>query len=127
MQQAASDQVFETFSHLGHKKSLPAMRAAASTGNSARVDELAEVFVRDVKKLLEVSKVARNLSASEPIALTAEKVEENIETLCPHVSYACFKLRASHVPNALKNNRQSAEMPHYLLFLMRSAHEKRDI
>lgn len=92
MQQAASDQVFETFSHLGHKKSLPAMRAAASTGNSARVDELAEVFVRDVKKLLEVSKVARNLSASEPIALTAEKVEENIETLCPHVSKLFYSL-----------------------------------
>ena len=59
---------------------------AASTGNSTRVDELAELFVRDVKKLLEVSKVARNLSASEPIAITAEKVEENIQTLCPHVS-----------------------------------------
>ena len=86
IQQAASDQVFETFSHLGHKKSLPALRAAASTGNIARVDELAEVFVRDVKKLLEVSKVARNLSGSEPIAITAEKVEENIQTLCPHVS-----------------------------------------
>lgn len=62
------------------------MRAAASTGNIARVNELAEIFVMDVKKLQEVSKVARNLSASEPIAITAEKVEENIQTLCPHVS-----------------------------------------
>ena len=77
--------MFETFSHLGHKKSLPAMRAAASTGNIGRVDELAETFVQDVRKLQEVSKVARNLSTSEPMAITAEKVEENIQTLCPHV------------------------------------------
>lgn len=82
----ASDQVFETFSHLGHKKSLPALRAAASTGNSARVDELAEVFLRDVKKLLEVSKMTRALCSSEAIAITAEKVGENIQTFCPHVS-----------------------------------------
>lgn len=66
------------------------MRAAASTGNIARVDELAEIFVKDVKKLQEVSKVARNLSASEPIAITAERVEENIQTLCPHVSCRLF-------------------------------------
>lgn len=104
VQQAASDQVFETFSHLGHKKSLPAMRAAASTGNSARVDELAEVFVRDVKKLLEVSKVARNLSASEPIALTAEKVEENIETLCPHVIEAARTLAHHPVSKIAQEN-----------------------
>lgn len=79
---------------------MPALRAAASTGNSARVDELAEVFVRDVKKLLEVSKVARNLSASEPIAITAEKVEENIQTLCPHVrcldSFILQRLRCGY-------------------------------
>lgn len=59
------------------------------------MDELAEIFVRDVKKLLEVSKVARNLSASEPIAITAEKVEENIQTLCPHVRCLDFYLTAS--------------------------------
>ena len=33
---------------------------------------------------------------------------------------ACFKRRASHVPNTL-------ETTDYQLFLMRSAHEKRDV
>lgn len=104
VQQAASDQVFETFSHLGHKKSLPAMRAAASTGNIARVNELAEIFVMDVKKLQEVSKVARNLSASEPIAITAEKVEENIQTLCPHVIEAARTLAMHPVSKIAQEN-----------------------
>ena len=36
---------------------------------------------------------------------------------------ACFKRRAFRVPNVLKSD----EMPHYLLFLMRSAHEKHDV
>jgi hypothetical protein len=35
-----------------------------------------------------------------------------------------IKRRASHVPNALKT---IAAMPHYLFYLMRSAHEERDL
>ena len=52
--QVAVDQVFETFSHLGHKKSLPALRAAAASGVESKVDELAEVFTQDIKRLEEV-------------------------------------------------------------------------
>ena len=53
--QVATDQVFETFSHLGHKKSLPALRNAAASGSSAQLESLANVFTQDAKRLQEVS------------------------------------------------------------------------
>jgi hypothetical protein len=43
------------------------------------------------------------------------------------VPKACFKRRASHVPNALETIDNEAVSADYLLFLMRSAHEKRDV
>jgi hypothetical protein len=49
------DQVFETFSHQGHKKSLPALRNAAAIGDLANVDQAANVFIQDGKRLEEVS------------------------------------------------------------------------
>lgn len=54
--QVATDQVFETFSHLGHKKSLPALRNAAASGSSGQLESLANVFMQDAKRLQEVSK-----------------------------------------------------------------------
>lgn len=54
--QVATDQVFETFSHLGHKKSLPALRNAAASGSSAQLESLANVFTQDAKRLQEVRK-----------------------------------------------------------------------
>jgi len=53
--QVATDQVFETFSHLGHKKSLPALRNAAASGSSGQLESLANVFMQDAKRLQEVS------------------------------------------------------------------------
>jgi len=53
--QVATDQVFETFSHLGHKKSLPALRNAAASGSSGQLESLANVFTQDAKRLQEVS------------------------------------------------------------------------
>lgn len=53
--QVATDQVFETFSHLGHKKSLPALRNAAASGSSSQLESLANVFTQDAKRLQEVS------------------------------------------------------------------------
>lgn len=53
--QVATDQVFETFSHLGHKKSLPALRNAAASGSSGQLENLANVFMQDAKRLQEVS------------------------------------------------------------------------
>lgn len=53
--QVATDQVFETFSHLGHKKSLPALRNAAVSGSSGQLESLANVFTQDAKRLQEVS------------------------------------------------------------------------
>ena len=50
----ATDQVFETFSHLGHKKSLPALRNAAASGDAGQVENLASVFSQDAKRLEEV-------------------------------------------------------------------------
>ena len=34
----------------------------------------------------QVSRVTRNMASNKPVAITAEKVEENINTLCPQVS-----------------------------------------
>ena len=53
--QVATDQVFETFSHLGHKKSLPALRNSAASGSSSQLESLANVFTQDAKRLQEVS------------------------------------------------------------------------
>ena len=36
--------------------------------------------------IYQVSKVTRNMATNKPIAITAKKVEENIDTLCPQVS-----------------------------------------
>ena len=55
--QVATDQVFETFSHLGHKKSLPALRNAAASGSSGQLESLANVFTQDAKRLQEVSEL----------------------------------------------------------------------
>ena len=33
----------------------------------------------------QVSRVTRNMASNKPIAITAKKVEENIDTLCPQV------------------------------------------
>ena len=55
--QVATDQVFETFSHLGHKKSLPALRNAAASGSSSQLESLANVFTQDAKRLQEVSEL----------------------------------------------------------------------
>ena len=35
--------------------------------------------------IYQVSKVTRNMATNKPIAITAKKVEENIDTLCPQV------------------------------------------
>ena len=35
--------------------------------------------------IYQVSKVTRNMATNRPIAITAKKVEENIDTLCPQV------------------------------------------
>ena len=59
--QVATDQVFETFSHLGHKKSLPALRNAAASGSSGQLESLANVFTQDAKRLQEVSELNTNL------------------------------------------------------------------
>lgn len=53
--QVATDQVFETFSHLGHKKSLPALRNAAASGNTSQLENLANAFSQDAKRLQEVN------------------------------------------------------------------------
>ena len=34
---------------------------------------------------LQVSRVTRNMASNKPVAITAKKVEENINTLCPQV------------------------------------------
>ena len=41
---------------------------------------------------LQVSRVTRNMASNKPVAITAKKVEENINTLCPQVCGFCFKL-----------------------------------
>lgn len=46
--------MFETFSHLGHKKSLPALRNAAASGGTSQLENLANVFTQDAKRLQEV-------------------------------------------------------------------------
>ena len=33
----------------------------------------------------QVSRVTRNMASNKPVAITAKKVEENINTLCPQV------------------------------------------
>ena len=35
--------------------------------------------------IYQVSTVTRNMATNKPIAITAKKVEENIDTLCPQV------------------------------------------
>ena len=35
--------------------------------------------------IYQVSKVTRSMATNKPIAITAKKVEENIDTLCPQV------------------------------------------
>ena len=57
--QVATDQVFETFSHLGHKKSLPALRNAAASGNTSQLENLANAFSQDAKRLQEVNITAK--------------------------------------------------------------------
>ena len=42
--------------------------------------------------------------------------------------WACFKRRASHVPNELETiDNEAFQLINYLLFLMRSAHKKRNV
>ncbi|XP_058967911.2 alpha-catulin-like [Pocillopora verrucosa] len=102
--QVATDQVFETFSHLGHKKSLPALRNAAASGSSAQLESLANVFTQDAKRLQEVSRVTRNMASNKPMAITAKKVEENIDTLCPQVIHAARTLAAHPVSKIAQEN-----------------------
>lgn len=102
--QVATDQVFETFSHLGHKKSLPALRNAAASGGTSQLENLANVFTQDAKRLQEVSKVTRNMATNKPIAITAKKVEENIDTLCPQVIHAARTLAAHPVSEIAQEN-----------------------
>lgn len=102
--QVATDQVFETFSHLGHKKSLPALRNAAASGSSGQLESLANVFMQDAKRLQEVSRVTRNMASNKPVAITAEKVEENINTLCPQVIHAARTLAAHPVSKIAQEN-----------------------
>lgn len=66
--QVATDQVFETFSHLGHKKSLPALRNAAASGSSSQLESLANVFTQDAKRLQEVSEL--HTSLLKPLLMT---------------------------------------------------------
>ena len=49
------DQVFETFSHQGHKKSLPALRHSAAIGDQAHIEQAANAFLQDGKRLEEVT------------------------------------------------------------------------
>lgn len=102
--QVATDQVFETFSHLGHKKSLPALRNAAASGSSSQLESLANVFTQDAKRLQEVSRVTRNMASNKPVAITAKKVEENIHTLCPQVIHAARTLAAHPVSKIAQEN-----------------------
>ena len=47
--------MFETFSHLGHKKSLPALRNAAASGGTSQLENLANVLItQDAKRLQEL-------------------------------------------------------------------------
>lgn len=102
--QVATDQVFETFSHLGHKKSLPALRNAAASGNTSQLENLANAFSQDAKRLQEVSRVTRNMASNRPVAITAKKVEENIDTLCPQVIHAARTLAAHPVSKIAQEN-----------------------
>lgn len=102
--QVATDQVFEAFSHLGHKKSLPALRSAAASGSMGQMESLANVFSQDAKRLQEVSRVTRNMASNRPIAITAKKVEENIDTLCPQVIHAARTLASHPVSKIAQEN-----------------------
>ncbi|EDO37433.1 predicted protein, partial [Nematostella vectensis] len=102
--QVATDQVFEVFSHQGHKKSLPSLRSAAAVGDLAQAEHAATVFQQDAKRLEDVSKVARSMSVNEAIAITARNVEENIKSLCPQVIDAARTLSAHPVSKIAQEN-----------------------
>ncbi|XP_031559383.1 alpha-catulin-like [Actinia tenebrosa] len=104
VRQVAMDQVFETFSHQGHKKSLPALRNAAAIGDTTNVEQAATAFMQDAKRLEEVSQVTRNISSNEAVSITARNIEENIKTLCQQVIAAAKTLSAHPVSKIAQEN-----------------------
>ena len=82
--QVATDQVFETFSHLGHKKSLPALRNAAASGSSGQLESLANVFTQDAKRLQEVSEQwSHNLDLNNYMYISCQGTKPGSENGCP--------------------------------------------
>lgn len=53
----------------------------------------------------QVSRVTRNMASNKPVAITAKKVEENINTLCPQVCSFVLLIKQSDSLWALDRER----------------------
>eukprot|EP00112_Aurelia_sp_Birch-Aquarium-sp1_P021575 Seg585.1 transcript_id=Seg585.1/GoldUCD/mRNA.D3Y31 product=alpha-catulin protein_id=Seg585.1/GoldUCD/D3Y31 len=89
------DLLTEIFVDQAWKPSLQRLKSSAISGDPEFVDVYGQKITEDSKKMNEISKLICNITQSEPVVITARKIEENMEIFLPQMISAA-KILSGH-------------------------------
>ncbi|XP_065052441.1 alpha-catulin-like isoform X2 [Rhopilema esculentum] len=89
------DLLTEVFINQAWKPNLQKLRLSSVNGDPGSVDLYGEKLEEDSRKMKEVSKLICNITQSEPVVITANKIEENMKIFLPQLVSAA-KILSGH-------------------------------
>jgi len=85
----------DVFIEQAWKPSLQKLKSTSLNGDIESVQLFGEQITKDCSKMTEVSKLVCNITQSEPVVITARKIEENIKLFLPQM-IASAKILSGH-------------------------------
>eukprot|EP00794_Sanderia_malayensis_P017640 gene17640-19395_t len=89
------DMLTDIFLEQNWRQNLQRLKSSSTTGAPDLVDSYGLKIEEDCKRMHEVSKLVRNVTQSEPVVITARKIEENMKTFLPQM-IAAAKILSGH-------------------------------